>query len=416
VAATLGIYRLDGRGKTMSRTLSNAGPIAASERKTLDMGLAKVGASQTRRGADLMSDVAGVVLAGTQPWGGCDLEWVVPRALVPVANKPLIGHVLEWLAAAGVKSVDVCGNRYTDLVRRRLLTKSDTGRLTCGLTVHYYEDMSPRGPAGCVRDAGALSDARTLVVVDGSLIPQVELQSIVETHRQTGAALTVVVSRDARGNGVNGDGLSPMGIYVFERSVIGHIPSNGYQDIKEALIPLLYRRGMCVMPYLASGSTPRVTNVDSYLAVNAWVLRTLWNRSRGLGSYGGDGYRSVGDAGVHRSVAIDSTVRLSGPILIGEETRVGQGVTIVGPASIGRGCHLGDGSVICRSVVWEGCTIGSHAVLDRCILTTRSNVRPDGTFRYVIFSEAPPRFRNLRRLFGVEHSGDGSPIGAMATR
>jgi len=396
----------------MNETMSSvAPPRVECERAAVATLAAMPSMGDRQRVGNVMADVSGVVLAGTHPWGGCDLELVVPRALVPLANRPLLTHVLSWLGDGGVERATVCGNRYTDPVRCRLMS-ADGGGVTAGLDVHYYEDMAPRGPAGCVRDAGMVSDATTLVVVDGSLVPQVALESLVETHRRTEADVTVVVSRDARGNGVNGDGLSPVGVYVFERRVIDHIPHQGYQDIKEGLIPLLYRKGMAILPFQANGSVPRVTNVDSYLAVNAWLLRSMWRDRRGGAGFGGEGYRTVGDAGVHRESSIDSTARLSGPILIDKGARIGRGVTIIGPTSVGEDCRIADGAVICRSVVWDHCSIGAKAVLDRCILTSGSCVSENTAFRYVVFSEQKKHEGGHKRLSALG-PGSWGPTGGL---
>ncbi len=352
-----------------------------------------------------MARVAGVILAGTQPWGACALERVVPRALAPIANQPLLSHVLGWLAHAGIRSANICGNTYTDLVRRRL-TRGISGACSPNwLSIDYYEDLAPRGPAGCVRDAGLGSGCDTVVAVEGSLIPQVSLSELVEFHRRSEAALTVVVSKAPRDNGGAEGGLWPMGIYVLSRSALTEISPHGYQDIKEALIPHLYKRQLSVMPFLTTCVTPRVTSVDSYLAVNGWMLRTLGHRQEEWHRYCGEGYRTNGQAGAHSTAAIDSTARLIGPILIGEGATVGAGVTVVGPTSIGSHCHIGEGAVVCRSSLWDECSVGSGAVLDRCIVTSRAGVRADTANRYVVFAEQQSRLAYLSRWFRKRNGG-----------
>ena len=356
-----------------------------------------------------MSGVTGVIMAGAQPWGACALEKVIPLALAPIANEPLLTHLLVWLAESGVRSANICGNSYTQVVRR-LFTNGLAGSYApAGMKIDYYEDLAPRGPAGCVRDAGLGSACETLVVVDGSLIPQVDLRELVGEHVRSGAALTVVVSGDANASGVNGDRLTPMGIYVFSRGVLEHISPNGYQDIKEALIPHLYRLGIPVVPYLAACPAPRVTNVDSYLGVNAWLLKTISGRSRELKRYRNQGYRTMGEGLVHVSASVDSTARLIGPILIGKGTSVERGVTIVGPTSIGPYCKVGEGAVICRTSVWDACTVEPGARLDRCILTSRASVRGESAYRYVVFSEVRKRFGRLGN--GNHHKPELAPIG-----
>lgn len=357
---------------------------------------------------EAMAGVVGIILAGTQPWGACALERIVPRGLAPIANRPLLTHILGWLAGSGVGSVSICGNSYTRVMRRSLGRGAASSHVPVGLGIEYYEDLAPRGPAGCVRDAGLGSGCETLVVVDGSLMPQIDLRDLVAGHARTGAALTVVVSGDRQTGGGGTEGRPPMGIYVFSRQVLDHISPTGYQDIKETLIPNLYRAGLPVMPHPVVCPVPRVTSVASYIAVNAWALKTLSKRSGGFEGYRFEGYRINGETGVHLSASVDPTARLIGPVLIGERSRVGRGATIVGPTSIGTDCRIDDGAVICRTAIWDECTVESGSVLDRCILTSRSSVGGESAYRYVVFSETPARFPGLGKWLNRRGGSNGS--------
>ena len=350
---------------------------------------------------ECVAQVTGVILVGTQPWGACALERVVPRALAPIANQPLLTHVLSRLADAGIQSANICGNTYTDPVRRRLGNGLAKAYVPNGLTIDYYEDLAPRGPAGCLRDAGLGSGCETVVAVDGSLIPQVNITDLVHFHRREGAALTVVVSRNPRANG-NGNvagSLSPMGVYVLSRSALEQVSPLGYQDIKEALIPHLYKRGLPVVPFISNCAAPRVTDVDTYMGVNGWVLRTLHCRQDDLRRYQREGYRNSDEVGVHYSASIDPTARLIGPVLIGKGTTVGRGVTIVGPTSIGAHCGIGQGAVLCRSSVWDECDVGPGAVLDRCVVTSGARVGAGTLNHYVMFGQQRSQFRGWRCWF-----------------
>src|SRR6266705_2711535 len=110
--------------------------------------------------------VEGIILAGQYHWSGSEFEELRPRPLLPVAGRPLIEHVLQWLQFGGVERATVCANGSTHALRRHL---ADGKRMSIDL--HYFEDDVPRGAAGCVKDAASVRDARTLVVADGTSIP-----------------------------------------------------------------------------------------------------------------------------------------------------------------------------------------------------------------------------------------------------
>jgi NDP-sugar pyrophosphorylase family protein len=377
--------------------------------------------------------VTGVILAGTQSWGDCALESALPRALAPIVNRPLLAHVLDWLDRNGVVSAHVCGSRHTHTMRRALSPGSGVGRngrngcedesaaAPTRMALEYYEDIAPRGPAGSIRDAGMNSDCDTLIAVDGTVIPCVDADKLLDAHHRAGAGVTVVVSREARSGRVGGDGLAPTGVYVFSRAALEKIPALGYADIKETLIPRLYADGVPVLTFRSELMAPRVTGVDSYLAVNAWAL-TRWVRGAvGVGVARGaesiDGYESRGSALVHRTASVEKGAKLIGPVLVGPRTVIGRGATIVGPTTLGAGCRIGEQAVICRSAIWDDCVVTCGTILDSCIMTHASQAGSEASgldrassdlaYRYVVFSGDVSRVASASRM-GRRGGQDGS--------
>ena len=51
-----------------------------------------------------------VVLAGGQEFGQCPLSRQAPRALWPLADRPIIEHVLNALRAAGIGEMAISAN------------------------------------------------------------------------------------------------------------------------------------------------------------------------------------------------------------------------------------------------------------------------------------------------------------------
>jgi mannose-1-phosphate guanylyltransferase len=209
---------------------------------------------------DATSAVHGIVLAGTYPDGQCALDQLAPRPLLPVAQQPLISYALRWMSLGGLRRVTICANSAARAVR------DGVNGFPVGLQIDYLEDWSPRGAAGCVRDAGSRTDAQTFLVADGTAVPVVDVDELLKTHRASGAAMTVVVGADSAGR------LRPAGVYVFGRWTFRFIPEEGFYDIKEKLIPRLYGAGEPVCTHTASEMAPRVVNAESYLALNQWTI------------------------------------------------------------------------------------------------------------------------------------------------
>jgi NDP-sugar pyrophosphorylase family protein len=306
----------------------------------------------------------GVILAGQYAWKDSKFDSLCPRPLLPVANQPLVSYALLWLHEGGLRDVTVCANRNTRAVGARLQEY-----VPPDLDFDLLEDPVPRGPGGCVRDAAG--DAETLVVVGGTTIPLLDLDELLASHRASGAALTVVVHPEPSGDGVPRRHV-PAGIYDVERRALEHIPTRGFFDIKESLIPRLYRAGQGTTAFPAREWSPRVLDASSYLALNAWMVERLCDAPPA------EGFVRVAGVLAHESARIADDVACVGPVLVGAGAQVMPGATIVGPTSIGGGSIVAEGALVSRSAVWSRCVVGEGTATDGCILADGAAIEPGG--------------------------------------
>ncbi|MEP6915383.1 MAG: sugar phosphate nucleotidyltransferase, partial [Acidobacteriota bacterium] len=213
------------------------------------------------------SGTAAIVLAGSHAWNRSSIESVLPRPLLPVADKPLIAHSLRWLARSGAREATICSNGFTPLITEHL-------RHVPGLPfLSYKEDDVPRGPAGCAADALAGTTAERLLVVEGSTIPALNLNRLLREHQASGAAVTLVVQPSDAASAVRRPA-TPAGVYVFERSALGEVAS-GYQDIKEMLLQRLHGAGHTIRLHEAEGWCHQVVDTRTYLNVSQAAIRYL---------------------------------------------------------------------------------------------------------------------------------------------
>jgi len=310
--------------------------------------------------------IQGIVLAGSFPWNDSQLDRLRPRPLLPVALQPLISYTFRWLQTSGIEDAVVCLNHASRQVRDALeATEAERLRLV------FHEDQMPRGPAGCVRDASLVSDADTFVVADSSAIPTVPLADVLETHRASGAVATVVVEREnPREWSVRPS--RPSGMYVFERRALEQVPAGGFQDIKENLIPHLYRAGEHVAAHVARLRAPRVRSAKTYVDANYLTVASLIERAEAP-----TGYVRCGEALVHASAHVHPSARLLGPVLVGPDCLLMQHATVVGPSVLGHGSTVAPDAVLARSVAWNAALVGPKAIVDGCILGDDVVIEPN---------------------------------------
>ncbi len=319
--------------------------------------------------------VRGIVLAGSHSWGECALERMVSRPLLPIGTRPLICHILDWFSAEGVGECSICANSETSLYQRCLRDGE-----CLGIRLEYAEDVMPRGPAGCARDAAMRSGGHTFVVVEGAGIPRVDLSELLAAHERADAALTVVVEPATGSRGDRGAAFEPVGVYVFSAAALQTVPELGYQDIKECLIPSLYRAGQKIVTLRASADgPPRVADGVSYLAANMWATRRMAAEGSCLA-----GHRRVGEAWIHNTADVHATARFVGPVWVGPRTVIGANVMVVGPTTVGADGHVHADAVISRSAVWDACVVQQGAVVDQCILTVEAIVERELVIRNTV--------------------------------
>jgi mannose-1-phosphate guanylyltransferase/phosphomannomutase len=312
--------------------------------------------------------LAAIILAGAHVWQADSLDALCPRLLWPIGNTPLVAHQFRWLTEVGIRFVVICANSDTYIYQRCFGDGQDFG-----LRLVYYVDRSPRGPAGCCHDAAQIVSAEQYVVVEGTVLPGVDLLSLLAAHVKLDAAASVVVSRTPHAGAEGGlhDG-TPAGVYVFSRRAFEHVRPAGFQDIKEMLIPRLRRAGELVSAYPAQG-VARVSDLESYLEAQGWALRKYVGSDSTPREYA---WRD--SALVHRTARLDEGVRVVGTAMIGPHSRVEENAILVGPTVIGRACTVRAGGVVGRSVFWPRCRVGAQANLDRCLVTTGTSIAPNG--------------------------------------
>lgn len=319
----------------------------------------------------------GIVLAGVHAWSRCPLDQTLPRPLLPIANRALISYVLDWLHDGGIGETCVCGNSQTFVIRDHLTPYNQPT-----MRMHFYADFMPRGPAGCVRDAARRFNQGDYLVVDGTLIPRINIKNMLAAHAESGADLTVVIQRSGSGSHRRSAVMSPVGIYVFSETALSFVAETGYQDIKEELVPRLYAAGRKVCAYVEDAPSPRVTGADTYLAVNDWMVE------------------QSAHASAQTAANLHPGAQLIGPVILGRDVRLETGVMVVGPTSIGNGSYIGEGAIVCRSSIWEGATVGAGCVVDRSVLTSGACVPPGVQWRNAIRTREPEDPDLLSALIG----------------
>ncbi|MEW2402224.1 sugar phosphate nucleotidyltransferase [Streptomyces sp. NPDC046862] len=315
----------------------------------------------------------GVVLAagrGTRLGG---ITATVPKPLVPVLNRPLVAWIVEDLAASDITQVVFNLHHLAPAMETWARTAPIDGVRLASVT----EDRLTGPAGGLVAVLDHLSGAEHVVVVSGDACTTVDFGEVVRTHHRRGAAMTVVtqVVDDPRPFGqvdidpdgwITGmvrdpsrrlpSGMISTGMYVVSPKALdvlsdlrGTAPD---LDFDRHLVPELLRRGSAVAACETSAYWNDVGVPQALLSASLHLLGTdrLDRAARLCMDAPADAAAEVWCEGSHPAVM--GTV--SGRVLLGEGVRVPAGSRIEGPAVLGAGTTLVEGTVLRRSITMPG--------------------------------------------------------------
>ena len=129
-----------------------------------------------------------VVLAGGKGTRLAPFTSVLPKPLMPLGEEPILSLLLRQLAESGVRDVTLAVGYLAELIK----TYCGTGE-RFGLNIDYVEEDSPLGTVGPLAQIEGLDE--TFLVMNGDLLTTLDYRELVESHRNSGAKLTLSVTQ-----------------------------------------------------------------------------------------------------------------------------------------------------------------------------------------------------------------------------
>jgi mannose-1-phosphate guanylyltransferase len=306
--------------------------------------------------------VQALILAGGEGTRLRPLTYTTPKPVMPLAGRPFLSFMLDWLSSHGVEQVILSCGFMSDAVHSVL------GDIYDGMRLRYVVEDEPLGTAGPVRlalDQGVLGER--LLVLNGDVLCDLDLSAEVAQHERTGARLTLALYpvEDTASYGVvpiaddgevtafleKSEGPAPTnrinaGVYVVEREVAeSMIPPGRAVSFESEVFPQLVGHGL--YGYEAAGYWVDIGQPLRY-------LEATWDLLAGRVA--------------SKLPARDQTGSLvyAGSLLAGAH---------VGPQSVvGRHCSVGTDSRIERAVLHDRVHVGADAAVIEAVLAERVRV------------------------------------------
>ncbi|MGH9125350.1 MAG: sugar phosphate nucleotidyltransferase, partial [Acidimicrobiales bacterium] len=382
-----------------------------------------------------------VIMAGGEGTRLRPLTSNAPKPLLPLANRPMMEHVINLLKRHGLDDIVVTVAYRANAIRTYFGDGSEFG-----VRIVYASEETPLGTAGSVRNAMAELDD-TFLVISGDVVTDMDLSDIIKFHRSRSALVTIglksmdnplefgiVITREDGSierflekpswGQVFSDTINT-GVYVLEPEIFDHIDADRATDFSSDVFPALLEAGLPLFGFVTEGYWEDVGTIEAYARAHQDALdeRVALDIP---------GFRLGGGVWLGEGSEIDPAAKIQGPVVIGDNCRIeanahlreytvlGDNVRVsedgfihraivqdnvyLGPGVSLRGCVVGRSSDIRRAaqcqegvVIGEGCFVGEHAVVNAGVKVYPSKTVEPGA---VVNSSIVWESRGARSLFG----------------
>jgi mannose-1-phosphate guanylyltransferase / phosphomannomutase len=338
--------------------------------------------------------VKAVIMAGGEGSRLRPLTSNAPKPMLPVANVPMMEHVIALLRRHGFDEIVVTVAFLANAIKTYFGDGSEFG-----VTLHYAHEAVPLGTAGSVANAKELLDERFLVI-SGDVITDIDLGAIVRFHDERresrGAIVTIALTHVenpldfgiviTREDGtierflekptwgqVFSDTINT-GIYVLEPEIFDFIPGGRSVDFSNEVFPKLLADGRPIFGAIAEGYWEDVGTLEAYLSAHQDTLD-------GRVDVRIPGFRVNNGVWLGEGAEVSPDAVITGPAVIGAGCKIEAGTTLGEYTVLGSNVRLREDVQIERSVLYDNVYVGGRGRIRGAIIgrggSVRSNVRID---------------------------------------
>jgi mannose-1-phosphate guanylyltransferase len=229
--------------------------------------------------------VKSVILAGglgtrLQPY-----TTFLPKPMLPLGEKPILEHLIEWSKKNGVKSIVLC----VSYLRKTIEDYFEDGK-RFGVNIEYAVSNKPLATAGQLKTAEKFIDD-TFVCMYGDSIYNFNLRNMIKQHKRNKSFVTMSLHEyktnlpygviDTKNNKVIAWNEKPelkvninMGCYVMEPGVMRFIPKNKPYGMDDVIKKAMSKKLM-VSSFISKNGFIDIGNKESYRKANDVFIQKL---------------------------------------------------------------------------------------------------------------------------------------------
>ena len=329
-----------------------------------------------------------VILAGGEGTRLRPLTSNQPKPMMPIANRPMMEHIVRLLADHGIEQIVVTVAFLANQIRTYFGDGSELG-----VEMRYATEETPLGTAGSVRNAAEELDD-TFLVISGDVLTDVDLTELIAAHHASGALGTIALKRVEDpvefGIVITGDDgrierflekptwgqvfsdTINTGIYVLEPGIFDFIAPDEVVDFSADVFPAALAKGEQLYGHVIDGYWEDVGTLDAYLRAHHDILD-------GLVTVEIDGFRMRENVWLGEGADVDPDAQVDGPAIIGPNCRIEPGAHVGEHSVLGGDVVVKHDAHVVRSVVHEHTYIGSSARVSGAVVGRACDLRSNST-------------------------------------
>jgi len=315
----------------------------------------------------------------------------LPKPMMPVANRPVLHHLLNLLRRHDVREVGINVHAFPEMIEKYFGDGS-----SLDMSILWSHEPELLGTAGGTKKLEDYWGGETILVTSGDGLHDIDVTALLGHHRRVGALATLAVKpvqdpssygvlildRDTRVRGFQEkptrdearSDLANCGVYVIEPELLERIPPDTFMDFGQDLWPMLVAAGEPIYAYTTMAYWNDVGDLDALRngildAVQGHVRIEIPGEEISPGVWAEDGCR------------LNAAAQVDGPVVLGRNVVIEEGAQVRGPAVIGADCHVGKSAAIRRAALLPGSIVPDEGLAIAGIFGDASKLA-DSILRY----------------------------------
>jgi NDP-sugar pyrophosphorylase family protein len=325
-----------------------------------------------------------VILVGGEGTRLRPITFLNPKPMLPLAGKPFMENFILWLKSHSIKDIIFSAGYMSEVFKSYF---GDGTRF--GLNIKFVEEKVALDTCGGVKNVEKYLDNDSFMVFNGDILSSINLTDMMAFHKNKKADITISLTsvEDPTAYGlvpVDSEGrvleflekpgqdeittdLINAGIYIIEPHVMKLVPAGKRYSFERQLFPDVLEKGYRIFGYVSRAYWLDVGTPQKYLMANWDVLLKKVNFKFP--------YKEVMEniyAGKDSEYSKSNFI--SGPVVIGERTKIEKNAKIMPLTVIGNDCSVSAETEISESVIFNNCKIDGQCYIEKSIVSNNVSI------------------------------------------